>query len=138
MTASQKILNRLPHRMPFLLVDRIVFADAQKVHAMKLVSYNEPCMTGHFPGRPVFPGVLTGEAMAQAAAFIQFDESQRPLSGALAKIDLKLRRAVVPGDTLIIHVELIKKMGRVARFAGKCIVNDVIAADAEFSIISDR
>lgn len=127
------ILKILPHRYPFLLVDRIVaFEGNTKCTGVKNVSMNEPFFPGHFPGHPVMPGVLQLEAMAQAASVLLMRAS-----GVAGKIgyfmsadEVKFRKPVVPGDTLFIHVEMLKFRGKLAKAAGRCVVNNEVVSEA--------
>jgi UDP-3-O-[3-hydroxymyristoyl] N-acetylglucosamine deacetylase/3-hydroxyacyl-[acyl-carrier-protein] dehydratase len=109
------ILKALPHRYPFLLVDRVIeFEPGRRIVALKNVSYNEPFFQGHWPGRPIMPGVLIVEAMAQAAGVLIAYESKIGQQALLASLDgVKLRRPVVPGDQLRLEVEGLKSKGRV-------------------------
>lgn len=102
------IMGVLPHRPPFLLVDRVLSYGGGRVHAIKNVSMNEPYFVGHFPAEPVMPGVLIIEALAQACTFAQ-DETIRPgLSVYLAGVDgARFKRKVVPGDVLHLHGEIL-------------------------------
>ena len=127
------VMGILPHRYPFLLVDRVVaFEGETKCTGVKSVTINEPFFQGHFPGHPVMPGVLQLEAMAQVASIMLLRAS-----GAAGKIgyfmsadDVKFRKPVVPGDTLFIHVELTKSKGKIAKAIGRCVVNDEIVSEA--------
>lgn len=129
-----EILKILPHRYPFLLIDKIIEVDdiKKKAIAIKNVSVNEPYFQGHFPGRPVMPGVLQIEAMAQLAGFMLLQESEKqdrfPL--LLAIDDVKLRRLVEPGDQLIVEAEIIKVKSRYGITKGKCSVNGETVAEA--------
>jgi 3-hydroxyacyl-[acyl-carrier-protein] dehydratase len=130
------IMARLPHRYPFLLVDRVVErVPGQTVRAYKNVSMNEPFFQGHFPGHPVMPGVLILEALAQAAGLALPDQDPAPL-GLLAGIDhARLRRPVVPGDRLDLSVTLVKQRGRLVRAAGRAEVAGELAAEAEILFV---
>ena len=128
------IMKVLPHRHPFLLVDRILgFEGTTKIVGQKAVTINEPFFPGHFPGHPVMPGVLQVEAMAQVASILM-----GRASGVAGKIGyfmsadkVKWRKPVVPGDTLIIEVELTKSRGKIARAFGVCRVKNEIVSEAE-------
>ena len=108
-----QILKMLPHRYPFLLVDRVLdYKKRETLHAIKNVSFNEPQFTGHFPNTPVFPGVLIVEAMAQASGILAFKSRNRTLDDGyiyyLAGTDkTKFKRSVVPGDQLRLEVEIV-------------------------------
>jgi UDP-3-O-[3-hydroxymyristoyl] N-acetylglucosamine deacetylase/3-hydroxyacyl-[acyl-carrier-protein] dehydratase len=132
---AQEIMKILPHRHPFLLVDRVLaFEGANKITATKAVTMNEPYFPGHFPGHPVMPGVLQVEAMAQVASIVLC----RNTGGAGGKIGyfmsadkVKFRKPVLPGDTLIIEVELVKSRGKIAKAVGTCRVKNDIVSEAE-------
>jgi len=132
----KRVLDLLPHRYPFLLVDRILELDKDHVVAIKNVSFNEPYFQGHFPGRPVMPGVLLVEAMAQAGAFITLGHlgpNHRTLF-MLAGIDkVRFRRQVVPGDQLKIEVKAVKIHRPLWRMSGEARVDGELAAEAELS-----
>lgn len=139
-----KILSALPHRYPFLLVDRVVEVVAgERIHAYKNVTYNEEFFQGHFPGKPVMPGVLQLEAMAQAGALLAyegapFDPSQKVIY--LMSFDhVKFRRPVVPGDRLDLHVRIERQKGAIWRLAGEAKVDGQAASEAEMmAMIADR
>lgn len=136
-----EIRRALPHRYPFLLVDRIVevSADGTRAVAIKNVSANEPYFQGHFPDNPVMPGVLLVEALAQAAgAALLGDEGREGKLAMLAGIDeFRFRRAVVPGDTLRLEVELIRRRSQAGRVRGRALVDGEVAAEGEilFAIV---
>ncbi len=137
------ILRSVPHRYPFLLIDRVLeIVPGSKIVALKNVTINEPFFPGHFPGAPVMPGVLIVEAMAQAgAALILHDMDDR--DGKLvyfAGIDgARFRRAVVPGDQLIITLEVLKLRPRSSKMRGVATVDGQVAAEAEIlSAMVDR
>lgn len=139
----RQILEILPHRYPFLLIDRILEIEpGRRVVAIKNVTFNEPFFQGHFPGHPVMPGVLVVEAMAQAGAVLLLrDVSDR--AGKLvyfAGIDrAKFRRPVTPGDQVRFEVEVLKLRSRSARLRGQAFVDGALAAEAElFSSLVDR
>jgi UDP-3-O-[3-hydroxymyristoyl] N-acetylglucosamine deacetylase/3-hydroxyacyl-[acyl-carrier-protein] dehydratase len=128
------LMQILPHRYPFLMVDRIVaFEGDTKCTGIKSVTINEPFFQGHFPGHPVMPGVLQLEAMAQVASIVLLR-----MAGAAGKIgyfmsadEVKFRKPVMPGDTLFIHVEMLKFRGRIAKAVGRCMVNDEVVSEAQ-------
>lgn len=132
-----ELMKLLPHRYPFLLVDRIVDIDGDSsAIGIKNVSFNEPHFQGHFPGQPVMPGVLVVEAMAQTAGAICIKKigNERPALVYFMTIDgAKFRRPVVPGDRLEIHVRKIKQRGNIWKFACEAIVDGSKAAEAEIS-----
>ena len=131
---SADIMKVLPHRFPFLMVDRILgFEGLTKIVGQKAVSVNEPFFPGHFPGHPVMPGVLQIEAMAQVASILLFKNIG--VSGRIGYFmsadKVKWRKTVMPGDTLIIEVELTKWRGKVAKAFGLCRVKNEIVSEAE-------
>ena len=135
-----QIRKILPHRYPFLLVDRVEDIDYGKtIHAIKNVTVNEPCFTGHFPEYPVLPGVLIMEAMAQAAAILTFASAseEETLQAAddlylFAGIDnARFKRPVMPGDQLHLHVEIERQMRGVWKFKGEARVDGQLAAEAK-------
>ena len=140
----QKILSALPHRYPFLLVDRVVeVVKGERIHAYKNVTFNEEFFQGHFPGQPVMPGVLQLEAMAQAGALLAyegapFDPKQKVIY--LMSFDrVKFRRPVVPGDRLDLHVRVERQKGNIWRLAGEAKVDGQAASEAQMmAMIADR
>lgn len=127
----------LPHRYPFLLLDRVIaFEHRKRVTAIKNVTFNEPFFQGHFPNHPVMPGVLIIEAMAQAAGVltklsIPHDPNQTVVF-YLAKVDkARFNRVVVPGDQLRLEVEHKRTMRNMSQFVGRTFVGDQLAAEAE-------
>lgn len=132
-----KLLDLLPHRYPFLLVDRIVDIDGDRsAIGIKNVTFNEPHFTGHFPGRPVMPGVLIIEAMAQTAGAICLNSTGGDMPSLVYFMTIdnaKFRRPVVPGDRLEIHVRKLKQRGHIWRFACEAMVDGGKAAEAEIS-----
>lgn len=129
-----EVMSLLPHRYPFLLVDRIIgFEGETKCRGLKNVTINEPFFQGHFPGHPVMPGVLQLEAMAQVASILMLR-----MPGNIGKIGyfmsadkLKFRRPVVPGDSMIIEAEMVKMRGNIGQAIGRCLVNDQVVSEAE-------
>jgi 3-hydroxyacyl-[acyl-carrier-protein] dehydratase len=132
-----KLLSLLPHRYPFLLVDRIIEVDGDNsAIGIKNVTVNEPHFTGHFPERPVMPGVLIIEAMAQTAGAICLNNTggDRPSLVYFMTIDnAKFRRPVLPGDRLEIHVRKLKQRGHIWRFACEAKVDGGKVAEAEIA-----
>jgi 3-hydroxyacyl-[acyl-carrier-protein] dehydratase len=135
------IMRILPHRYPFLLVDRVVELEpGKRVVAIKQVTANEPQFTGHFPGRPIMPGVLMVEALAQTAgvAVLTLDEYRGKL-GLFAGIDeCRFKRMVVPGDTLRMEVTVEKLRGMFGRVRAVASVDGEVAVEATLSIIIPR
>jgi beta-hydroxyacyl-ACP dehydratase FabZ len=130
----RQILEILPHRYPFLLVDRIVsIEEGKRVVGFKNVTFNEPFFQGHFPGHPIMPGVLIVEAMAQVGAILMLrgmaDRDDKLVY--FAGIDgAKFRRPVIPGDQVRFEVEVLKRRARTARLRGEAYVGDDLAAEA--------
>jgi len=138
----QEILELLPHRYPFLLVDRVTdYVLGESVKAYKNITINEPCFMGHFPEQPIFPGVLILEAMAQAAGvlLLRRASSESKVAFFMSADKVKFRKPVVPGDQLIIKAELIKVRGdKLATAAVSCSVADkeVSSANLMFSVVN--
>jgi 3-hydroxyacyl-[acyl-carrier-protein] dehydratase len=131
------VMASLPHRYPMLLVDRVEsVVPGSTIHAVKAVSINESFFQGHFPSRPIMPGVLIVEAMAQAAGVLTVETLGLRDSGKLVyfmSIDgAKFRNPVEPGCLLDLHVDLLQIRGMVCKFAGKAMVNGKLAAEANF------
>ena len=132
------ILQALPHRYPFLLVDRVVeySGDGERCVAIKNVTINEPFFQGHFPGHPVMPGVLILEAMAQTSALharLRLNDLTGERIVYLIGIDrAKFRKPVVPGDRLELHSTLVRGGGRIWKFRGEARVGDQKVAEAEY------
>ena len=132
----QEILDYLPHRYPFLLIDRVIECELDKrIRALKNVSVNEPYFNGHFPYYKVMPGVLIVEAMAQAAAILSFrsmgikpdDKSVYYFAG----IDrARFKKPVMPGDQLVLEVSIERTVRNVVKYAGKAYVGDTLVAEA--------
>ncbi|MHA1560189.1 MAG: 3-hydroxyacyl-ACP dehydratase FabZ [Alphaproteobacteria bacterium] len=136
----QRVLAMLPHRYPFLMVDRIVDIDGdQSAVGIKNVTFNEPHFQGHFPGRPVMPGVLILEAMAQVAGAICIAATEGQVAPGvvyLTSIDgAKFRRPVVPGDTLRIRVEQVRQRMNLWKFRSEAEVDGVVVASAMISAV---
>ena len=135
-----EIMSILPHRYPFLLVDRIVgFEGETKCTGVKNVTINEPFFQGHFPGHPIMPGVLQLEAMAQVASILllRAPENQGKIGYFLSANNVKWRRPVLPGDTIFIETELLKIKRSVAQARGRCIVNGQVVSEGDlmFSLV---
>ncbi|MDR9827547.1 3-hydroxyacyl-ACP dehydratase FabZ [Vibrio sp. FNV 38] len=142
MTTENKTMNiteiqeLLPHRYPFLMIDRVVdFEEEKFLKAIKNVSVNEPQFTGHFPQFPVFPGVLILEAMAQATGLLAFKSFGAPQGNELyyfASVDgAKFRKPVVPGDQLVIEVEFLKERRGIAAFSCEAKVDGQVVCSAQ-------
>ncbi len=141
--STTQIQSFLPHRYPFLLVDRIIeLTPGQRIVGLKNVTINEPFFQGHFPGMPVMPGVLQIEAMAQTGGLLLLNQIAEPEKKLLlfAGIDeVKFRRPVVPGDTLHITMTLLRFKGRVARLRGEITVEGQPVSEAIItSVLVDR
>jgi len=136
-----RIMEMIPHRYPFVMIDRVleIVSDDELV-AVKNVTINEPFFQGHFPGRPVMPGVLQIEAMAQAAGILMLRQTsaKNRIAFFMSCDKLKFRNAVEPGDQLVINVRLIKRRGnKLAVAAGECKVGEKVVSSAElmFTIV---
>ncbi len=132
-----RILRALPHRYPMLLVDRVIALDDQAIHAVKAVSFNEGFFQGHFPGRPIMPGVLQIEALAQAAGILAVEALGLAGTGKLVYFmaieDAKFRAPVEPGVLLQLEVSFVQKRARVCKFAGKASVDGKVTCDVRFT-----
>jgi 3-hydroxyacyl-[acyl-carrier-protein] dehydratase len=136
-----EILARIPHRYPFLLVDRAEdFKPSESIVGVKCVTFNEPFFAGHFPGYPVMPGVLIVEALAQTGAILMSKSLNIDIAGKVIyfmSIDgVRFRSPVRPGDVLKLHVEVTRARGDIFKFKGVARVNDKVAAEAEFAAMS--
>lgn len=134
-----KILKQLPHRYPFLLVDRVLEIEkGKRIKALKNVTINEPFFEGHFPHRPVMPGVLMLEALAQAAGLLAFDTlGATPTDDMVyyfAGIDgARFKRPVEPGDQLIMDVEMLRMKAGIFKFKARALVGEEVAVEAELT-----
>lgn len=128
------IIKILPHRYPFILIDKLeVIEPGKSLIAIKNVTINEPFFQGHFPDQPIMPGVLSLESMAQAGAFLMLSQVEDPLSKNMFFSSVekaKFRKPIVPGDQLQIKMELIKRKLNICKFAGQCIVDSQVVAEA--------
>jgi 3-hydroxyacyl-[acyl-carrier-protein] dehydratase len=135
-----EVRNYLPHRYPFLLIDRVVSVDVGKsVVAIKNVSNNEPYFNGHFPNQPIMPGVLIIEALAQAAGVLGFvSQGKRPSDNSmyvLCGVDkARFKRRVIPGDQLELTATLVTVKRNILKFSGEARVNGELAASAELIV----
>ena len=136
----QKIIKLIPHRYPILLVDRVKEIDgSKKIVAIKNVTFNEPHFLGHFPDKPIMPGVLIIEAMAQAGSIMvassgDFDPANK-LVYFMSISEAKFRKPVVPGDVLELHIVTTQNRGAVWKMQGNAFVDGVKVAEAQFSAI---
>jgi 3-hydroxyacyl-[acyl-carrier-protein] dehydratase len=133
-----KILAALPHRYPLLLVDRVASLEiGEQIHAIKAVSFNEQFLQGHFPGRPIMPGVLQIEALAQAAAILAIETLELAGSGKLVYFmaidEAKFRAPVEPGCLLDLNVGFVQKRARVCKFWGKASVEGKVTCEVNFT-----
>lgn len=136
----EKIIKMLPHRYPILLVDRVINIDKEKeeLTALKNVTFNEPHFMGHFPDKPVMPGVLIIEALAQASALyvlntLNLDTCENKIVYFMSIENAKFRQVVVPGDSLYLHVKKERARGNVWRFEAEARVNNKIVSEATFT-----
>lgn len=130
------IMKHLPHRYPFILVDRILAWETdRKITALKNVTINEPFFQGHFPGTPIMPGVLIVEAMAQTGGVLAMASlpvmQQSAIMLFMGLDQVKFRKAVVPGDQLIMEVEIVKKRGKVLKLSGLSKVDGQVVTEAQ-------
>jgi 3-hydroxyacyl-[acyl-carrier-protein] dehydratase len=135
---TQDIMRRIPHRFPLLLVDRVIELEAhRRAVGIKQVTINEPFFQGHFPARPIMPGVLIVEALAQAAGVLAVESLGLAGSGKLVyfmAIDgAKFRTPVEPGVLLRLEVEFVQKRSSVCKFAGRASIDGKVAAEANFT-----
>ena len=133
-----KILAALPHRYPLLLVDRVLELEiGERIHAVKAVSFNEQFFQGHFPGRPIMPGVLQIEALAQAAAILAIETLELAGSGKLVYFmaidEAKFRNPVEPGVLLDLEVGFVQKRARVCKFWGKASIAGKTTCEVKFT-----
>jgi len=133
-----EILARIPHRYPFLLVDRAEdYRPHESIVGIKCVTFNEPFFQGHFPGNPVMPGVLIIEAMAQTGAVLMSKSLDVDVEGKtimfMSVDEARFRQPVRPGDVLRMQVEVIKHRGDIFKFKGRALVGEKLVAQAEFA-----
>jgi len=133
----EQIMKLLPHRYPFLLVDKVLKMEGKKIIGLKNVTMNEPFFQGHFPGHPIMPGVLQLEAMAQVGGLMMMKHAAevRQLAYFMAAESVKWRKPVLPGDTLIIEVEMMKSRGKICKAKGICKVGDDVVSEAEVTFM---
>lgn len=134
---TAKILAALPHRYPMLLVDRVVSFDENEIHAVKAVSFNEDFFQGHFPGRPIMPGVLQIEALAQTAGILAIETLGLAGTGKLVYFmaieEAKFRNPVEPGHLLDLRAGFVQKRARVCKFWGKASIGDKVTCEVNFT-----
>ena len=133
----QQVMQILPHRYPFLMVDGVLKSEGNKITAFKNVTINEPYFQGHFPGHPIMPGVLQLEAVAQVAGILMLRRAENlgQLAYFMSAEEVKWRKPVFPGDVLIIEVELIKSRGKIGKAKGFCKVRDEVVSEAEVTFM---
>jgi UDP-3-O-[3-hydroxymyristoyl] N-acetylglucosamine deacetylase / 3-hydroxyacyl-[acyl-carrier-protein] dehydratase len=131
------LLRVLPHRYPFLMVDRVTRIEGNTITALKNVTINEPYFQGHFPTHPIMPGVLQLEAIAQVAGILMLKQAENTgkIAYFMSAESVKWRKPVVPGDTLVINVELIKSRGKIGKARGVCSVNGEAVSEAEVAFM---
>ena len=136
-----EIMHYLPHRYPFLLVDRITdIQPGKSIVGIKNVTFNEPFFQGHFPGQPIMPGVLIVEAMAQVAGVAAFSSGMDGKAVYFMSIErAKFRRPVVPGDQLTLEIKVLQQRGKVWKFSGTASVDGNLVSEADFTaMVTDR
>jgi len=136
--SNEEVQKILPHRYPFLLLDRILeFTLNEKLVGLKNVTFNEPFFQGHFPGKPIMPGVLIIEAMAQAGGVLAIKSDPQQMRNKIAyflAIDkVKFRKPVVPGDQLILELTALRRGQKVWKMQGKAFVGEKLVAEAELT-----
>jgi UDP-3-O-[3-hydroxymyristoyl] N-acetylglucosamine deacetylase/3-hydroxyacyl-[acyl-carrier-protein] dehydratase len=133
----EELMKFIPHRYPFLMVDRILKIDGNKIVGLKNVTINEHYFQGHFPGHPIMPGVLQLEAMAQVAGvlLLKIIEAASQVAYFMSAEDVKWRKPVFPGDVLIIEVELVRQRGKIGKAKGVCKVSGEIVSEAEITFM---
>jgi UDP-3-O-[3-hydroxymyristoyl] N-acetylglucosamine deacetylase/3-hydroxyacyl-[acyl-carrier-protein] dehydratase len=133
----EQIMKTLPHRYPFLMVDRVAKIEGNLIVGVKSVTINEPFFQGHFPGRPIMPGVMQLEAIAQVAGILLIRNAQAvgQIAYFMSAENVKWRKPVVPGDTLIIEVELTKSRGKIGKARGICKVRGEVVSEADVTFM---
>lgn len=133
----EMVMRMLPHRYPFLMVDRVTRIAGNQITALKNVTVNEPYFAGHFPGHPIMPGVLQLEAIAQVAGILMMRQAENmgKLAYFMSAESVKWRRPVRPGDALVIEVELTKARGKIGRARGTCLVDGEVVSEAEVTFM---
>jgi beta-hydroxyacyl-ACP dehydratase FabZ len=138
----RQIMEKIPHRYPFLLIDRVVSIEDRKMVAIKNVTINEPFFNGHFPGFPIMPGVLIVEAMAQAGGFLALQSQGAELGDRkvfFMTIDsARFRKPVVPGDQLRFEIEIERRRETIWRVIGKAYVGETLVCDATLQAMITR
>jgi UDP-3-O-[3-hydroxymyristoyl] N-acetylglucosamine deacetylase/3-hydroxyacyl-[acyl-carrier-protein] dehydratase len=134
---ARGVMRFLPHRYPFLMVDRILKVEGNHIIGVKNVTMNEPFFQGHFPGHPIMPGVLQLEAIAQVAGILMLRRAENAgqIAYFMSAEDVKWRKPVEPGDVLVIDVELTKMRGKIGKAKGACKVRGEIVSEAEVTFM---
>jgi UDP-3-O-[3-hydroxymyristoyl] N-acetylglucosamine deacetylase / 3-hydroxyacyl-[acyl-carrier-protein] dehydratase len=134
---TDRLMKLLPHRYPFLMVDKIIKIDGNKIVGIKNVTINEPYFQGHFPNQPIMPGVLQLEAIAQVAGVMMLRQAENfgKLAYFMSAESVRWRKPVRPGDTLVIDVELTKSRGKIGKAKGTCLVNGETVSEAEVTFM---
>jgi UDP-3-O-[3-hydroxymyristoyl] N-acetylglucosamine deacetylase/3-hydroxyacyl-[acyl-carrier-protein] dehydratase len=134
---TARLLKILPHRYPFLMVDRITRVEGSKIAGVKNVSANEPYFQGHFPSQPIMPGVLQLEAIAQVAGVMMLRQAENfgKLAYFMSADRVRWRKPVRPGDVLVIEVELVKSRGKIGKARGVCSVDGETVSEAEVTFM---
>jgi UDP-3-O-[3-hydroxymyristoyl] N-acetylglucosamine deacetylase/3-hydroxyacyl-[acyl-carrier-protein] dehydratase len=134
---TERLMKVLPHRYPFMMVDKITKIEGNKITGIKNVTINEPYFQGHFPNQPIMPGVLQLEAIAQVAGVMMLRQAENfgKLAYFMSAESVRWRKPVRPGDTLVIDVELTKSRGKIGKAKGACLVNGEIVSEAEVTFM---
>jgi UDP-3-O-[3-hydroxymyristoyl] N-acetylglucosamine deacetylase/3-hydroxyacyl-[acyl-carrier-protein] dehydratase len=134
---TDRLMKVLPHRYPFMMVDKIIKIDGNKITGIKNVTINEPYFQGHFPNQPIMPGVLQLEAIAQVAGVMMLRQAENfgKLAYFMSAESVRWRKPVRPGDTLVIDVELTKSRGKIGKAKGVCLVNGEAVSEAEVTFM---
>lgn len=132
-----QVMQILPHRHPFLMIDKVIKIDGNKITAIKNVSIGEFYFEGHFPGHPIMPGVLQLEAVAQVAGILMMRQAENAgkLAYFMSAESVKWRKPVRPGDTIVIDVELTKSRGKIGKARGVCLVDGEIVSEADVTFM---
>jgi UDP-3-O-[3-hydroxymyristoyl] N-acetylglucosamine deacetylase / 3-hydroxyacyl-[acyl-carrier-protein] dehydratase len=133
----EQVMQILPHRYPFLLLDGVSKIDGNKIIAFKNVTINEPYFQGHFPGHPIMPGVLQLEAIAQTAGILMLRQAENAgqIAYFMAAENVKWRKPVLPGDVLVVEVEMTKTRGKLGKAKGVCKVDAEVVSEAEVTFM---
>jgi UDP-3-O-[3-hydroxymyristoyl] N-acetylglucosamine deacetylase/3-hydroxyacyl-[acyl-carrier-protein] dehydratase len=134
---TMQVMKILPHRPPFLMVDKVTLIAGNRIVAQKNVTMGEPFFEGHFPGHPIMPGVLQLEAIAQVAGILMMRQAENAgkLAYFMSAEDVKWRKPVRPGDVLMIEVEMTKSRGKIGKARGKCTVDGESVSEANVTFM---